>query len=77
MEKYNNFVETIERLQAAVSKMESASTTKEVEELELQTKDYFRALMMKFPYIQKDIHDYAMRQTERVIARDTRARLGK
>lgn len=75
MEKYNNFVETIDRLTKAVEKMETAVTTKEVESLELETKDYFRALMMKFPYIQKDIHEHAMRQTERIIAQDAKATL--
>lgn len=72
MDKYNNFLETLDRLKSAVDKMSEASTREEVENLELETKDYFRALMVKFPYIQSDIHNHALENIGRIAEEDAK-----
>lgn len=70
MEKYNNFLEILELLKAAVAKMETVSSRQEVEALEKESKSYFNALMVKFPYIQADIHDFALKQAARTMKQD-------
>lgn len=77
MEKYKNFIEIIGQLEAAVDKMATVGVREEVEALELETKGYFNALMVKFPYIQSDIHDYAAEQISRISQSDTAASLGE
>lgn len=71
MEKYNNFVEIVRRLEVAVDKMATVEVREEVEALELETKGYFNALMVKFPYIQADIHNYVAEQISRISQADT------
>lgn len=73
MEKYNNFLEILDRLKSAVSKMETATSRQEVEALEKESKGYFNALMVKFPYIQADIHDFALKHAARVARADAEA----
>lgn len=72
MDKYNNFVETVKRLESAVTKMANAHRRDEVENLELETKDYFRALVVKFPYIQADIHNHALEHISRIAKEDAK-----
>lgn len=77
MEKYHNFLEILERLKAAVSKMETAASRQEVEALEKESKGYFNALMVKFPYIQADIHDFALKHAARTMQKDAHNAIGE
>lgn len=77
MDKYNNFLEILNRLTTAVSKMETAKTRQEVEALEKESKDYFKALTIKFPYIQADIHKFALKHAARTLHEDAQVTIGE
>lgn len=72
MERYKAFIELEKLLKETVSKMEKATTRKEVEALEMETKKVFGRMMTKLPYVQKDIHECAMAQARRIAEADTK-----
>lgn len=77
MDKYNNFVDTVDRLKTAVANMKKAKTREEIEALEQESRTYFNGIMGKVPYIQADIHSFALEQMARVNLQDAKAMLEK
>lgn len=75
MEKYNDFVRITDDLKNAVSKMETATTRQEVEKLELETRNCVKALMVKFPYLENNIRQFALKQVSRIMEADVKSQL--
>lgn len=77
MEKYNTFIDIVERLELAVSKMQDATTREYIEALEMETKNLFGKMMVKLPYVQREIHNYALEQAKRVSEADLKSTFGE
>lgn len=77
MDKYNTFIDITQRLELAVAKMQDATTRKEVEALEMETKKLFGKMMTKLPYVQREIHTHALEQAKRVSETDLKATFGE
>lgn len=75
MEKYQNFIETIDLLKGAVDKMAKVKTRQEVEQLELDTRSYFNAMIVKASHIQSDIHAHAAKCIANITANDAKKTL--
>lgn len=77
MDKYKAFIEIVQRLELAVATMRDTNTRKEIEALEMETKQLFGKMMTKLPYVQREIHTYALDQAKRVSEDDLKATFGE
>lgn len=66
MNRYTDCVKFFNELETCVSKMEQAKSREEVEQLQMQARNSFKSLMMKLPFIENDIHQFAMKQVQRI-----------
>lgn len=77
MDKYKAFLDFSRQLESRVSDMSTVTTRKEVEALEMETKKLFGKMMTKLPYVQREIHNYALEQAKRVSEADLKATFGE
>lgn len=73
MNRYNEFVKLSDQLQANVSKMETATNVKEVEQLQLAVRVAMKGLMMVVPFIEPEIAQYALKNTQRINTANVKA----
>lgn len=66
MNRYTKFIDLSEQLRHAVSQMEEATDTKEIETLQLEVRETMRGLMMVVPFIESEIGQYALQNTQRI-----------
>lgn len=65
MNRYNEFVRLSDQLRKAVSKMGTATSAKEVEQLQMTVRSSMKGLMMVVPFIEQEIGQYAMNNMKR------------
>lgn len=66
MNRYTDCVKLFHELETTVSKMEKVESREEIEKLQLEARNSFKSLMMKLPFIENDIHQFAMKQIQRI-----------
>lgn len=67
MNRYEDSVKIFTQLEEAVSNMSKAKTREEVEKLAIEARTCFKSLMMKLPFVENDIHQIALKETERIV----------
>ena len=70
MDKYNEFLNLVERIKADAAKMETVNSRKELEALEKDAMNCFKSLMVKAPYASSHLHDFASKQAARIATQD-------
>lgn len=73
MNRYTDCVKFFNELEVSVSKMEQAQSREEIEKLQLEARNSFKSLMMKLPFIENDIHQFAMKQVQRITEADAKS----
>lgn len=66
LNRYKDSIALFKELESVVNQIEVAETREEVEQLELKTRNCFKNLMMKLPFIDKDIHAAALKRTQEI-----------
>lgn len=75
MEKFHKFIGIVDEIKADIASMQKATTRQAIEELELHTRDNWKHLIMTLPYLEREVHDFALDEVKRIIAADTKASL--